>query len=300
MITPRELQAMYERGENLSAALRQSGATTRNTEDVIEWSYDIQAGSYVRALQRPEFAAHKHDYTCEVARRLRALGLTHSVLEAGVGEATTLAGVLTALSMPDLAAYGFDISWSRVAYAQAFLATQGISGVTLCTGSLHSIPFATDSIDIVYTSHSIEPNGGQETPILRELHRVARRYLVLLEPGYELADDTSRRRMESHGYCRNLRASAESLGYRVVEHERFPFSANPANPTSWTLIRKDGTSPVAREVLACPRFKTPLQKLGDVYYSHDSLTAYPIVMGVPCLRVESGIVASHYPAFWAK
>lgn len=301
MITPRELQAMYERGENLIATLRRAAAKTRNTEQMIEWSYDIQAGSYIRAMADPQLAAHKRNYTAEIARRLRALGLTDSLLEAGVGEATTLAGVLANLAQPNLAAYGFDISWSRLAYAQQFLASQKISKVTLCTGSLLQIPFASDSIDIVYTSHSIEPNGGQEEPILRELFRVARRYLILLEPAYELADEKCRQRMDSHGYCRQLKTTAEALGYRVLEHELFPFSANPLNPTAWTLIQKNNPPPRARQdVLACPRYKTPLERIGNVYFSPEALTVYPIIGGIPCLRVENGIIASHYPKFAAN
>lgn len=297
MITPRELQAMYKRGENLSMALRQSAGTDRNTEEIIEWSYDIQAGSYVKAMRSPEFATHKQKYTTEIACRLRSLALAHSVLEAGVGEATTLSGVLRNLNMPGLSAYGFDLSWSRLAYAQQHLDAQGIKDVMLCTGSLFNIPFLSNSIDIVYTSHSIEPNGGQEEPILRELYRVARRWLVLLEPGYELANAESRRRMASHGYCRDLVGTAKSLGYEIVQHDLFPFSANPSNPTSWTVIKKNDELPSVKNVLACPRCKTPLEMRGDVYYSPESLTVYPIIKGIPCLRVENGIVASHFLTF---
>lgn len=45
-----------------------------------------------------------------------------SIMEAGVGEATTLGGVLDILqeNLYDRV-YGFDISWSRVKYAGKFL-----------------------------------------------------------------------------------------------------------------------------------------------------------------------------------
>jgi ubiquinone/menaquinone biosynthesis C-methylase UbiE len=42
------------------------------------------------------------------------------------------------------------------------------------TGNIFSLPFLHNSIDIVYTSHSIEPNGGKENLLLKELYRVAR------------------------------------------------------------------------------------------------------------------------------
>lgn len=51
------------------------------------------------------------------------------------------------------------------------------------------MPLKDNSIDIVYTSHSIEPNGGREEEALEELYRVANKYLILLEPDYELANE---------------------------------------------------------------------------------------------------------------
>src|SRR5208283_2840477 len=118
---------------------------------------------------------------------------------------------------------GFDLSWSRVAFAKCWLQRQGITKAVLCTGNLLHIPFADNSIDIVYTSHSIESNIGKEEPILRELFRVARKFLILLEPGYELANPEAKKRMDSHGYCRNLPGTAAALGYDVLEHKLFPF-----------------------------------------------------------------------------
>lgn len=153
---------------------------------------------------------------------------------------------------------------------------------------------ADNSIDVVYTSHSIEPNGGYEEPILRELFRITRKFLILLEPGYEIAGDEARRRMEAHGYCRNLKGTAESLGYRVLEHKLFPLTANPLNPTALTIIQKDATGEPPSHILACPRFKTPLEELGGMLFSPEALLVYPVVGGIPCLRIENGIVASKY------
>ncbi len=291
--TPRQLKALYERGQNISAFLREAQGSSSNTEAIIEASYDLQTGSYIAALQEPAMARHKEEYTAEVAKVMRALAEPESILEAGVGEATTFAGVLKKLGIAALRGYGFDLSWSRVAFARRFLKAQGVEGVALCTGSLFQMPFADSSVDVVYTSHTIEPNGGRERPILQELFRVARRYLVLLEPGYELAGAEARARMESHGYCRRLRETCQELGYKVLEHRLFPFSANPLNPTALTIVEK-GADARSGHVLACPRFKTPLVELGGALYSPEGLCVYPVIAGIPCLRPENAIAASKY------
>ena len=226
MTTPRQLKELYKQGTNISAFLRDEMGVENNTPEIIEVSYDLQTGSYVAAMESETTAKHKQEYSKEIADTILSLCQPQSVLEAGVGEATTLSGVLEHLGN-DVSSYGFDLSWSRVAYADKWLAGKGFADTVLCSGDLFHIPFLDNSVDVVYTSHSIEPNGGSEKPILQELYRVANKYLILLEPGYELANDQARQRMESHGYCRNLVKHSESLGYDVMKHELFPYVMNP-------------------------------------------------------------------------
>lgn len=293
MTTPHQLKKLYEQGKNISAFLRNEMSLEYNTREIIEISYDLQTGSYIAAMEIDEMAKHKQEYSREIANRILSLCKPKSILEAGVGEATTLSGVLENLGN-DVSSYGFDLSWSRVSYANKWLHSKGFTNTVLCSGDLFHIPFLDNSIDIVYTSHSIESNGGSEEPILRELYRVTRKFLILLEPGYELANDEAKRRMDSHGYCKNLESNSRSLGYEVLEHELFPYTTNPLNPTAITIIRKDGDSELLSDVLACPKFKTSLKEINGMLFSPEALTVYPIIGGIPCLRVEKGVFASKY------
>lgn len=297
MIKPKELKNLYLNGCNIIQHLRAVDDHDYNTNDMIEMSYDLQAGSYTAAMNDTEMKKYKNIYTAELARIILSLCNPDSILEAGVGEATTLSGVLKNIDK-NITSYGFDLSWSRVVYAKSWLEKKGIKNTTLCTGDLLNIPFSDNSIDVVYTSHSIEPNRGNEKEILQELFRVARKYLILLEPGYELVCDEARKRMDLHGYCRNLKSEAESLGYKILTHELFPVSVNPLNATAITVIEKLTTDPMPLYVLTCPQYKNKLDLIGGMLFSEEALSVYPVLGGIPCLRKDNAIIASHYKEFY--
>jgi ubiquinone/menaquinone biosynthesis C-methylase UbiE len=295
MITPRELKAIYDKGENVVAYLRKAKGLDYNSEEIIELAYDLQAGSYIEIMNNQRWAEHVEAFTTILAKKILALCQPKSVLEVGIGEATTFSSMVRNLGGGAIRSYGFDLSWSRVAFARQWLEHKEISGATLCTGSLFNIPFADNSVDIVYTYHSIEPNGGYEEPILREIYRVARKYVVLMESGYELADKYAQQRMEMHGYCRDIKKTIDTLGYKVLEYGVFQPVYDPANLTALTIIEKQSESKEATTgVLVCPKYRTALQEIDGVMYSSEALSVYPIIGGIPCLKISDAMVATRY------
>lgn len=170
----------------------------------------------------------------------------------------------------------------------------------MATASLFHLPYLDGCFDVVYTSQAIEPNAGNEAIIMKELYRVTSRFLVLLEPAYELASQEAQQRMEKYGYCRGLVEHAKSMGMRVIKHELLPYVGNPLNPIAITVIEKNSDAPSAIPQWACPRFGLPLRDYGDSFFCTDSLRAYPKIQGIPCLRPEDGIIASTYEKYKNK
>lgn len=293
---PSELRAAFDRGENITELLRREATSSANSEEIIETAYDLQSGSYIAAMQEPSFRQQKVEYCKAIAQVLTTLLPQGggAILEPGIGEGTTLSFVMQACADSFQCFHGFDISWSRIAACRKWFKEQGTEDVFLSIASIFNTPYSDNSFDIVYTSHSLEPNGGREVPILQELYRIAARYLVLLEPGYELASQEAQQRMRRLGYVRNLAEHADTLGMNVTKHELFRHSANALNPTALTIIEKDPSHPASIPQLACPKFGEPLRDNPDSLYSEGSMRAYPKVKGIPCLRVEDGILASHY------
>jgi ubiquinone/menaquinone biosynthesis C-methylase UbiE len=105
---------------------------------------------------------HNTQWCAQLAEILSPFVTEHSsILEAGCGEATTLAGILQQLSSGGGCKLGFDISWSRCAEGLDWLSENGVSA-RLFVADLFDIPLEDQTVDVVYTSHSVEPNGGRE------------------------------------------------------------------------------------------------------------------------------------------
>lgn len=231
-----EVKKIYENGGNIMDFLKSKSKSHQNSTESILISYDFQAGTYTEfAKNHPDYI---NNYTGSIAKVLNQLDY-RSIIEVGVGEATTLGNVIQRLSKKPDNVYGFDLSWSRIKYAQKYMKEKNVAAF-LFTGNLFNAPVSDNAVDVVYTSHSIEPNGGREREALIELYRITNKFLILLEPTYEFAEDEGKKRMEKLGYIRNLYSIAKELGYRIIEYRKFDYSSNPLNPTGLIVIEKNG------------------------------------------------------------
>ncbi|MDT3427989.1 uncharacterized protein YbaR (Trm112 family) [Paenibacillus forsythiae] len=294
-----EVKTLYSNHGNIMNYLKKGSVNQENSTYQILISYDFQAGSYIQHYKDNK---ELRDSFCErLADVLNQLGSFSSLMEAGVGEAVTLGNTVSRLELTPQHIYGFDLSWSRIKYAERFLADIEVEGIELFVADLFCSPFLDNSIDVVYTVHSIEPNGGREQEALSELYRIARNYLVLVEPAFEFADGQAQQRMRSHGYITNLYSTVKDLGYHILEHRPFDISLNPLNPTGLIIIQKDGgaeNDPTgSQSPLCCPLTKARIQRLKSAYYSPESMLAYPILDGIPCLLPQNAIVATHFMDF---
>lgn len=294
-IKPWELKTAYDNGQNLMKLLNpESSDETR--QDHIELSYDLQSGNYARQFDaKPEIRERKKTYTAALKAVIQELGEVDSVLDAGVGEGTTLWSLFSQYDVIPSTIHGTDLCWSRLAVCRNWLANQDPAiSIEVFSASLSELPYKDNSFDLVYTTHAIEPNRGHEEAILTELYRVAGRFIVLIEPAYEFASDEARARMDEHNYCRGLAAIAKEKGYNLVRYEVFEQGVNPMNPSALFVIEKNADASNCDPGLVCPRYKTPLKMYSDCCFSEESMRAYPVIGGIPFLRSSHGVIASRF------
>jgi hypothetical protein len=292
----REIRAMFDRGENVIDWIRSREGAHNNSPTAILYSYDAQAGSYIAQLQNPsmrDFANRRGKHLAAILDELSP----HSLVEAGVGEATSLASALRQMAGRPAHVLGFDLSLSRLLFARTHLIDEGIAGAVLFTSALDRIPLAPDSVDVVLTVHAVEPNHGCEDAILKEVLRVARRYLVMIEPSYETATAEARARMDRLGYARGLLPALERLGHPPCRVEKWPFNINRLNEANLIIVEKKQT-----RVETPPRFVSPISGghlicRHDCWFCPDDGHAFPVIAGIPCLTLENGVLASKLAHF---
>ena len=121
------------------------GASLNTIEDILI-SYDFQSGSYVKFVEEnPEY---NYNYTTAIAKVLSGLGSFNTLLEAGVGEATTLVNLIPKINNEAIKYMGFDISWSRIHHGNKY-ANKKQAKAGLFVADLFNIPLSDSSIDIV-------------------------------------------------------------------------------------------------------------------------------------------------------
>ena len=103
----------YIKGKNIMELLRNQKKLDHNTSEIIETSYDLQAGSYIKfAIENNNFTEF---YTSQLAKILNNYTSSKkSILDIGAGELTTLSFIIKKLINKPKIIYAFDISWSRI------------------------------------------------------------------------------------------------------------------------------------------------------------------------------------------
>lgn len=289
-----KIKKLYEGGENIIEYLKKMDSNETNTIEDIMISYDFQAGAYNQFYSENSKLYEKyHTYIADTLSAYISEN-NYKICEAGVGEGTAFFPIMEMLNTSPIEAYGFDVSWSRIAeaisYSNDFKKVNNIFFV----GDMFEMPFADNSIDIIYTSHALEPNGGKEKELLKELMRVTSKYLILFEPIYELASDEAKSRMEHHGYVKNLKMHIEELGGNVIRYELMDETIvlNKLNPTGILVIEKGNKT--NRMGLCDPISKETLKEFDDCFYCDKSMLAYPKIKEIPCLTRQNAVLATKF------
>ncbi|MEX1028738.1 MAG: class I SAM-dependent methyltransferase [Paenibacillaceae bacterium] len=302
----KELKDLYNQNVNIMKHLRDKNDTSANDLSAILHAYDLQAGTYTDDYYNNESSNLYMDgqkvtmtlkeFYQEKGRRISEIIDQHhysSILEVGVGEATSLCDVILNLKNKQARISGVDISLSRISVGNQFLEENGIDHVELIAGDMFQLPFADNAFDIVFTNHCIEPNTTRAMDAIQELYRITNRYLILIEPTYQLGNEETKHRIDEHKYCKEIITTIEALNLKVLEHRLFEIGSYN-NQSSIIIVEKDDPLNITNEEYHCPVCKNTLLYDHINYFCSPCSTVYPVIKGTPCLTPKFGILFNRY------
>ena len=286
----RALRALAD-GQNVSETLSGEGLLPLSDAELIEVMYEVQAGSYTHACQRPD--PRRDAFIAEIAHIVGdVVDPDSSLLDVGTGESTSLIPVLEATGHRG-AVRAVDISWSRLTWAQENAAEVG-RGIDFAVADIARIPLPDDSVDFVLSTHALEPNGGREAALLTELARVARRGMVLIEPDWDNASAEQRERMNRLGYIESIPRAARDAGLTEPRVIPFRHSLNPLNSSAafvFVNLQQAPSRPHPSGAWVDPVEHESLSPFGGGLRT-GSGRWFPCLAGIPFLRPSDALLAA--------
>jgi ubiquinone/menaquinone biosynthesis C-methylase UbiE len=158
--------------------------------------------------------------------RLRGMEWT-TALEVGCGFGWHLKAIQPAF--PGRRVAGLDFSFGQLLEARTFIADPSVG---LWQASAVSLPHRDSAFDVVFTSGLLMCIHPDRVPdVMRELARVAKRHVVVLEPAREHIETPEQLAIMQtaawHGHW--FGPALEGAGLRVVDAFRFPsFASDPS------------------------------------------------------------------------
>lgn len=294
LINLKKCKELYDKGENISIYLRNKYNLKHNSKQSIEISYELQAGSYIDEYKKYKILYDK--YSQEIASHLnKTMHDSCTILDVGCGEITVLTNILNYIKFKNIKLYAFDISLSRIVLGTNFFNKNIKSNIknNFFVGEMTKIPLPTKSIDYVISSHALEPNGGDEKKIVKELLRICKKKLILFEPCYEKTKEIGiKKRIKKLGYIKNLEKVFEKQG-GIIESV-FPLQ-NPIdknNPTYCYMVEpsKQKDFKTKKITFTDPGTDYKLYKRKNYYQSEMSGLIYPLIDNIPLLNMNNSII----------
>jgi SAM-dependent methyltransferase len=292
----------YIKGENIMELLRNQKKLDYNTSEIIETSYDLQAGGYIK------YAIENNNsinfYTSQLAKILNNYTSSKkSILDIGAGELTTLSFIIKKLINKPKIIYAFDISWSRIFkglnFAENNMGANDFSNLKPFVGDIKEIPLLSKSVDITISSHALEPNEKNLHLLMLELFRVTADKLILFEPCYEINCEEGKKRMDKLGYIKNIDGTIKELNGKILEKIIIKNPSNSLNPTVCFVVSPPKTNTNMKyknlhkkNIFSVPGTDFDITKIDNFYFSNATGLCFPIIKSIPILKSNIAILAS--------
>lgn len=276
------LKKLFKNKININKYLKKK--TNLSEYEIIKKSYDIQSGSYIKKYNY----AKSKTILSQVIKEINSTSYK-SLMDFGCGELTNFYTLLSNIKTKNKLFIVYDLSFTRILLGKKFLNKKRIikkKKIQLKYFSNNSIkiPLPDNSIDIVTSCHSLESNKVNGYKILKELWRISKKKLILLEPNNNLSNKFTNKisknlidkRFKKHNYVLDLENKIKKITskYKIIDNKK---NFNPFNPASIFILEKNSNKNIKFNFLNPKDNKDILKKKLDFYYSKKTGKIFPIV-----------------------
>ena len=264
------LKKLYLNKTNITQYLRKK--TNLPEQEIIKLSYDIQSGSYVKNFNH--FKSKK--VLSQVIKEINSTNFK-SLMDFGCGELTNFYTLIDNIKTKNKLFVANDLSFTRILIGKKFLKKKKKKiQIKLFSNNSIRIPLPDNSIDIVTSCHALEPNRNNAHKILKELWRISKKKLILLEPNNQLGDKLIKKRFEENNYILDLEKKIKkiTLKYKIINNK---YNINPLNPASIFILEKNSNQKNKFNFINPKDSSDILKKKLNFYYSQKTGQLFPIV-----------------------
>ena len=134
--------------------------------------------------------------------------------------------------------YGIDISDERLRVSKQYFGN-ALDEVQLRNAPItEPLDWSDGFFDVVFSMHCLEQIPYQTQSALREIYRLTKRRMVMIEPIFELGNHVQRLYLLNSDHNRILLKSIKQLGYQIWRLESLDIQSNPLNQSSIVVIDK--------------------------------------------------------------
>ena len=284
-----DCKKVYSKKKNVQKFIEKKYNIPRST--VINISYNMQSGSYVNFFKKLSLKNKKKIYDPFIKTINEFFPEKKEILDFGCGELTSSHYFFKNIKNIKKF-FANDVSLNRVLIGQKYIknliSKKNIRKFKIFCSSHEQLPFLNNSIDLIITSHVLEPNNKYKVKVLKELLRVSRLGLCLMEPHYEISSVKQKKRMRELGYVRNIEKVFKSLNYKCIVKKK-EFHLNKNNAASIFIVRKNRISKKNSSHFVDLENKKKLTIKNDFFYSKENFRLYPCFNNIPIFSDETQI-----------
>ena len=258
--------------------------------------------SYEGEIKKIKYSVIQNAYFKWLANTIieKDLSKISNLIEIGAGELTTISSLKTFFKNKNIDIHASELSWSRINLGQKFFSKRNIKFASLSVASMLQLPYKDNSFDCVLTHYALEELTGYQEKAIRELVRISKKYVIIIEASFELGNKHQKRKLFNRNWNLEIIPSIKSNNWRLIKHSLVPYCHDPYHHGAIHIIEKDkvaldiSKNKFKNDIFCCPSCNGKIEHVKSFFKCAECFVVYPSLENIPIFLTDKGIIASKF------